>query len=81
MEQRNDEARELMEGVVLDLEENQPYTRMQAKLEGFFSEWHAEAEKIHQNDKYFTLDAFTSELWVTTKQFEDDLRANHNRYE
>ena len=45
-----------MEGVVLDLGENQPYTKMQTKLEAFFTEWQKEAEKIHQNDKYFTLD-------------------------
>lgn len=30
---------------------------------------------------YYDIENYASELWVTTKQFEEDLKKNHNRYE
>ncbi len=80
MEQRNDLAREIMVAVVSDNDTAQ-FINMQTKMDEFYSSWLQEAHKIQQDDKYYTLDNYAAELWVTNKQFEDDLKNNHNRYE
>ena len=77
MEQRNEAAREVIQGVRQDGR----YSEGQEAVEGFYRGWLAEAQQVQQDDKYYTLDQFSNELWVTTKQFEDDLKTNHNRYE
>ena len=77
MEQRNEAAREVIQGVRQD----ERYNEGQEAVEGFYRGWLADAQQVQMDDKYYTLDHFSNELWVTTKQFEDDLKTNHNRYE
>lgn len=49
MEQRNEAAREVIEGVIQD----EQYTQGQAAVEGFYQGWLAEAQQIQQDDKYY----------------------------
>ena len=52
MEQRNEAAREVIEGVRQD----ERYTKGQEAVEGFYQGWLKEAQQIEQDDKYYTLD-------------------------
>ncbi len=54
---------------------------MEIKINQFIEEWHQEAENIRQNDMFYDIETYADELWVTQKEFEDDLKKNHNRYE
>ena len=64
MEQRNDFAREIMVAVVTDNDSAQ-FINMQTKMDEFYSSWLQETHKIQQDDKYYTLDNYAAELWVT----------------
>ena len=52
MEQRNEAAREVIQGVRLD----ERYTEGQEAVEGFYRGWLAEAQQIQQDEKYYSLD-------------------------
>ena len=52
MEQRNEAAREVIQGVRLD----ERYTEGKEAVEGFYQGWLAEAQQIQQDDKYYALD-------------------------
>ncbi len=43
--------------------------------------WAIEADKIQNNEMYYNLDSYAGELWLTAKQFEDNLQLNYQRYE
>jgi|LauGreDrversion4_2_1035121.scaffolds.fasta_scaffold1885566_2 hypothetical protein len=39
--------------------------------------WAIEADKIQNNEMYYNLDSYAGELWLTAKQFEDNLQLNY----
>ena len=52
MEQRNEAAREVIQGVRQDGR----YSEGQEAVEAFYRGWLAEAQQVQQDDKYYTLD-------------------------
>lgn len=74
MSSNNELARVLMQTAITEHSLSQPL------LAPFIHNWGQEAEKIHQDEKYYNIDSYARELWVTTEQFEADLKVQHKGY-